>query len=97
MISNGVILDKNVVHPSRGEQVTITISAKDPAHITARVYNIALNASRSLYDQDNVSGVVTVTWDGRTEGGGPAANDVYLIVVKIGSDRFIKKIAVSNQ
>lgn len=64
------------------------------AHVQLSVYNVLGLRVRKLVDGDKTAGTWSVPWDGRNDQGTMVASDVYFILIKIGENNYVRKIAV---
>lgn len=80
-------LDKNKFNPDQGAElgkVNITYSISRDKKATLRVYNIAGQLIRTLYDGYPGLGQHEISWDGKNDKGHVVASGVYLIYLESG-------------
>ncbi len=71
---------------------TIKYQLPEEAHVTLVVYDIQGRVVARLVDAVQKAGYHTVTWDGRTESGAPAAAGLYLYRLQAGSFSAVQKV-----
>jgi hypothetical protein len=58
------------------------------------VYDLAGDTVKVLYNRSTNAGMNEVVWDGTSKRGRPVVQGVYYIVVKIGKERYVRKVLV---
>jgi hypothetical protein len=89
-----ISLRNNVINPRQGDEVEVVIVLNTSQKITAKVYDLAGHYVKTLVDSNFNEGTHSITWDGRSRRGKPVVQDVYFIVLNVGSTRNILKVLV---
>ncbi len=71
-------------------QINFTLPQQN--HVTLRVFNLLGQEVATLVDRVSPAGTYTVTWNGRTEFGMPAASGVYFYQLKAGNFTAVRKM-----
>ncbi|RKX27425.1 MAG: hypothetical protein DRP45_01090 [Candidatus Zixiibacteriota bacterium] len=71
---------------------SIEYSLPRRSHVTIEVYNILGQGVRTLVDREEPAGSYTITWDGKTATGKPAATGLYLYRFQVGDHVETKKM-----
>jgi flagellar hook assembly protein FlgD len=90
-----VVTNKNVFKPLEGGTLDISMKAPQAGKVTVRVYNIAGDLVRPLFEADVQEGLwFQANWDGRNGYGEWVASGVYFVSVKGAGIRVIRKVVV---
>lgn len=65
---------------------------REPARACIRIYDLQGRLVRTLVDEVFQPGIRTVTWRGRTDGGGEAASGVYFYRLEVAGEVFNRKM-----
>ncbi|MBU2500130.1 T9SS type A sorting domain-containing protein [bacterium] len=65
---------------------------REPSHACIRIYDLQGRLVRTLLDEVVQPGIRTVTWRGRTDGGGEAASGVYFYRLEVAGEVFNRKM-----
>ena len=76
-----VALVNNLLRPRTGTSTAITVTTFNPGQILARLFTLDGRSVRTLFDGNQPSGVLNLSWDGRDGGGSAVASGVYLLHV----------------
>ena len=87
-----VIIRNNILNPHRGEATILNFKLDKRSNVTITVYDLAGDSVKVLYNGTANAGMNEVSWDGKNKRGRPVVQGVYLIVVKIGKDRHVRKV-----
>ena len=71
---------------------TIEYSLPTRSHVSIQIYNVLGQKVRTLVDREQAAGSYTITWDGTTTSGQPAATGVYLYHYQAGDHVETKKM-----
>jgi flagellar hook assembly protein FlgD len=75
-------IDRNPFDPTEGA-VRMRITISEAGHVRAKVYDLAGQFVRSVFDNDASAGQLDIEWDGRSSGGDVAANGVYFCHMQV--------------
>lgn len=84
-------LPQNYPNPFN-QATTVKYELPRRSHVTVGVFNVLGQPVRTLVDREESAGVYTVTWDGTTASGQPAATGVYLYRLQSGDYVETKKM-----
>jgi hypothetical protein len=87
-------LSQNTFDPTGGVRLRIRTLEPRAVRLVVRIYNVAGELVRKVGDADVLPGLTVWEWDGRTAGGGPAANGTYFVQIVSGSAVEIKRVIV---
>jgi len=73
---------------------TIPYSIANAGQATMRIYDVSGRVVRSLFDRYHEPGPAEAVWDGRDNGGWPAASGVYFCRLSSGSSTQIRKLVL---
>jgi len=65
-----------------------------PTDVDVRVYNVRGQLIRTIKQSSELNAVVTLRWDGTTQGGSPAPSGIYFLRVKAGDAEGVRKIVL---
>jgi hypothetical protein len=89
------VLDQNIFRPGKGKPLTISMKADEPGRVTVRVFNLAGELVRPVFDADVLAGLwFQASWDGKNGSDETVASGVYFISVKGAGIRVIRKVVV---
>ena len=75
--------------------MTIALKAPDGGHVTVRVYNIAGDLVRPVFEADVQAGLwFQAQWDGKNGAGETAASGIYFVSVKGGGIKSIRRVVL---
>ena len=89
-----VIIRNNIINPRQGEATTLNFRLDERSNVTITVYDLAGDSVKVLYNQSANAGMNEVVWDGKSKRGKAVVPGVYFIVVKIGKNRYVRKVLV---
>lgn len=90
-----VVTDKNVFKPLQGGSVTISLKATESGMVTVKVYSIAGDLVRPVFQSEVQAGLwFQATWDGKNADGETVASGVYFVSVKGAGIRTIRRVVV---
>jgi hypothetical protein len=89
-----VIIRNNIINPRQGEVTTLNFRLDERSTVTTTVYDLAGDSVKILYNQSANAGMTELVWDGKSKRGKAVVPGVYFIVVKIGKDRYVRKVLV---
>jgi len=84
-------LSQNYPNPF-SPSTTIEYSVPERSHVTIEAYNVLGQKVRTLVDREEPAGSHTITWDGTTDYGQPAATGVYIYRFRAGDHTETKKM-----
>ena len=88
-------LNRNAINVASGEMVQARFSISNPEHANIRIYTIAGELVKKLYDKQlAVAGEDQVNWDGKNDRGQFVSSGVYLIYLKTPSFEEVKKVII---
>jgi flagellar hook assembly protein FlgD len=92
---NRVFLSRNIFKPTQGGSLDIGFKADADERVTVRVFNLAGELVRPVAEMEVKAGVLYgLKWDGRNADGEWVASGVYVVSVKGGNTRIIRKVVV---
>lgn len=81
--------------PGLGGNITLSVRAPSDGHVTVKVYDIAGDLVRPVFEADVQKGLwFQATWDGRNGDGDTVASGVYFVSVRGAGIRSIRKVVV---
>ncbi len=90
-----VVLSANVVKPDQGGKVDISFKVLEAGRVTVKVFNLAAELVRPLFEADVQAGIwYLTTWDGRNEPGSGVGSGVYFISVRGPGVKMIRKVVI---
>lgn len=90
-----MVTNKNVFNPEQGGTLTISLKAPDSGRVTVKVYNIAGELVRPVFEADVQAGLwFQAIWNGRNEDGDIVASGVYFVSVKGAGIKSIRKVVL---
>jgi sucrose-6-phosphate hydrolase SacC (GH32 family) len=89
----GLTLRQSFPNPAAGA-TTISFRLPEGAHAVLAVYDTLGRQVRTLIDSDLAAGEHTAVWDGRTDGGQPAAAGVYLYRLRAGATAATRRLTL---
>ena len=88
-------MDKNVFKPEQGGSVSISLRASQDGRVLVKVYNIAGELVRPIFDADVQSGLwFQANWNGKNADGETVASGVYFVSVKGAGIKTIRRVVV---
>ncbi len=91
-------LTKNIINPLKNESLEIGCLLTQKEHVLIKIFTLSGGAEIiTLVDQDISQGRYAVEWFGKTINGDTVGNGIYIVFIQLGTDRFIKKVAVVKQ
>jgi hypothetical protein len=89
------VLDQNVFRPGRGRPLIISMKAPEPGHVTVKIYDVAGELVRTPFDAEVSAGLwFQATWQGENDFGEKVASGVYIVSVRGGGIRSIRKVVL---
>jgi putative endonuclease len=76
-----VTLINNLLRPRTGTSTAIAVTTFNPGRTIARLFTLDGRSVRTLYDGDQATGILNLSWDGRDGTGAPVASGLYLLHV----------------
>ncbi|HUT65190.1 MAG TPA: FlgD immunoglobulin-like domain containing protein [Spirochaetota bacterium] len=92
--SQRVTIRNNVINPRTGDVTYINYYIDSGRKVTITAYDLAGNPVKVLFDGTGSAGTNLVTWNGRNRNGTTVVPGVYYMVIKIGSDRYVRKVLI---
>jgi len=92
--SQRVTIRNNVINPHNGDVTYINYYIDSGRKVTITAYDLAGNPVKVLFDGTGSAGTNLVTWNGRNRNGAVVVPGVYYMVIKIGSDRYVRKVLI---
>jgi hypothetical protein len=92
--SQRVTIRNNVINPHNGDVTYINYYIDSGRKVTITAYDLAGNPVKVLFNGTGSTGTNLVTWNGRNRNGATVVPGVYYMVIKIGSDRYVRKVLV---
>jgi hypothetical protein len=92
--SQRVTIRNNVINPHNGDVTYINYYIGSGRKVTITAYDLAGNPVKVLFDGTGNTGTNLVTWNGRNRNGAAVVPGVYYMVIKIGSDRYVRKVLI---
>jgi hypothetical protein len=89
-----VIIRNNIVNPSKGTHTTLNFRLTKSEKVNITVYDLAGRPVAELYDRVGSPGLNEVIWNGKNRRGQKVVPGVYYVVVRIGKERYVKKVLV---
>lgn len=83
----------NYPNPFNPETV-IWFSLKDNGPVTVKVYNVAGQLVRTLFDGEMIAGVHEIVWDGRDDHGEEVSSGVYFYSLDMNRGRLVKRMVL---
>ncbi|MFH1859612.1 MAG: right-handed parallel beta-helix repeat-containing protein [bacterium] len=87
-------LYNNLFDPTKNEGVIIKYELTENTEVSIMIYDFRGNLVKSLVDSYQCAGIYTKTWNGRNDNNGIVSSGIYLIQIKAGGFKEIKKVAV---
>jgi hypothetical protein len=91
-----VVIRNNILNTGLDEYTTLSIRLDVQSTVSVKIYDLAGDLVRVLYNKTDGPGLHEVTWDGKTRSGRAVVPGVYYIVVKIKNTRYVQKVLVLN-
>ncbi|OIP43526.1 hypothetical protein AUJ95_00560 [Candidatus Desantisbacteria bacterium CG2_30_40_21] len=88
------MLYNNLFDPTKNEKVIIKYELTENTEVSIVIYDFRGNLIKTLVDTYQGIGIYTKTWDGRNDSGEIVSSGIYLVQIKAGGFKEIKKIAV---
>lgn len=92
--SQRVTIRNNVINPHNGDVTYINYYIDSGRKVTITAYDLAGNPVKVLFNGTGNAGTNLVTWNGKNRNGAAVVPGVYYMVIKIGSDRFVRKVLI---
>ncbi len=89
-----VIIRNNIINPKRDEKTTINFRLDKSTKVNITVYDLNGDPVKVLYNRVAGAPLNEAVWDGKNKRGRAVVQGVYFVVVKIGKERFVKKVLV---
>jgi hypothetical protein len=77
-----------------GPRTGIAFELPEPAAVRLTVYDLRGRQIRLLAEDDYAQGLHTVSWDGNTGAGSPAASGIYYLAARLGSETRLVKLTL---
>ncbi|MFH1897518.1 MAG: FlgD immunoglobulin-like domain containing protein [Candidatus Desantisbacteria bacterium] len=87
-------LYNNLFDPTKNEGMIIKYELTENTEVSIMIYDFRGNLVKSLVDSYQCAGIYTKTWNGRNDNNGIVVSGIYLIQIKAGGFKEIKKVAV---
>lgn len=84
-------LDQNYPNPFN-PTTTIDYAIKTASHVELSVFNVLGQKIKTLVDQEQPANYYSITWNGDTDSGKPAASGIYFYEIKAGDFEMTKKM-----
>ncbi|UCB47059.1 MAG: hypothetical protein JSV25_06495, partial [Spirochaetota bacterium] len=89
-----VTIRNNVINPRRGDLVYINLYLESSTGVKITVYDLVGDPVKVISNTTGSTGANLATWDGKNQRGAVVVPGVYYIVIKIGMERFVRKVLV---
>lgn len=89
-----IVYQSNEVNFTKGIQASLSLYIQDYQDVDVKVYEITGELVKDIWEGSHQGGILSITWDGTNDYGRKVAQGVYLLLVKVGSQKDIKEVIV---
>jgi hypothetical protein len=90
-----LVLDRNIFRPESGLPLAINFKPESAGRVTVRIFNVAGESVRMPFQGDVAAGAwIQANWDGSNDFGEKVAAGIYVISVKGGGIKSLKKVVL---